>query len=135
MPHKHVAFYHRPSRIYSEPGPTSIKKQIAIVFKMGTLEETKDKAWTWVLSAPVDVVKAAGVDFDPDARSIKSVQGDAGGANSALEVKNLSLVVQMVILDFMSHNLVPGTIFLVIRTKHPKKWPFVSAAAFLTLSR
>ncbi len=65
-----------------------MNKQFGMVFKMGTLEETKDKAWTWVLSAPVDVVTAAGVDFDPEARSIKSVQGNAGGDGSALKVRH-----------------------------------------------
>ena len=57
---------------------------------MGTLEDTKHRAWTWVLSAPVDVVKEMGVDFDPEKRSIKSVQGDAG-KSSALEVSLLCL--------------------------------------------
>ncbi len=72
--------------MYGKPGPMNINKQFAILFKMGTLEETKDRAWTWVLSAPIDVVQAAGVNFDPNVRSIKSVQGDAGGTSSAFEV-------------------------------------------------
>jgi len=72
--------------VYGKPGPMNINKQFAILFKMGTLEETKDRAWTWVLSAPIDVVQAAGVNFDPNVRSIKSVQGDAGGTSSAFEV-------------------------------------------------
>ena len=57
---------------------------------MGTLEDTKDRAWTWVLSAPVTMVREKGVDFNPEKRSIKSVQGDAG-KSSALEVNLLCL--------------------------------------------
>lgn len=83
--------------MYGKPGPMNINKQFAILFKMGTLEETKDRAWTWVLSAPIDVVQAAGVNFDPNVRSIKSVQGDAGGASSAFEV-----IVIMIIIIILS---------------------------------
>lgn len=52
---------------------------------MGTLEETKHQAWTWVLGCCMGQVKEAGVDFDPHARGIKSVQGGAS-SGSALEV-------------------------------------------------
>lgn len=87
-----AVFWCRPSRVYGQPGPMNMNKQFAILFKMGTLEETKDRAWSWVMSAPIDAVKAAGVDFDPNARSIKSVQGDAGGQSSAFEVSCLHRV-------------------------------------------
>ena len=57
-----------------------------MLFRMGTVEETKDRPWSWVLSAPIEFVKAAVVDFDPDVRSVKCVQGDTEGKTSALQV-------------------------------------------------
>ena len=72
-------------RLYQKPGPASINSASARLFKMGTLEETKDQAWTWVLGCPMDQVREAGVAFDPNARGVKSVQGDAS-SGSALEV-------------------------------------------------
>ncbi len=56
-----------------------------MIFQMGTLESTKDRSWTWILAAPMKTVQKAGVDFDPDTRSITAIQGDAA-SGSALEV-------------------------------------------------
>ena len=56
-----------------------------MMFQMGTLESTKDRSWTWILAAPIKVVQKAGVDFDPDTRSVTAIQGDAT-TGSALEV-------------------------------------------------
>ena len=56
-----------------------------MLFEMGTLEETKDQSWTWVLGCPVHLVRQAGVEFDPDARGVKSIQGNAS-SGTALEV-------------------------------------------------
>ena len=57
-----------------------------MLFKIGTLEDTKDRSWCWVLSAPIELVRAAGVAFDPNAKDMKSLQGESGGADSALQV-------------------------------------------------
>ena len=75
-----------PSRWWRSDETGTFSKPFAVIFKMGTLEDTKDRAWTWVLSAPIDYVKAAGVEFDPEARTIKSVQGETGHKSSASEV-------------------------------------------------
>ena len=61
----------------------------AMLMTMGTLEDTKHKPWTWILGAPLAAVKEAGVDFDPNARSVKAIQGDAQ-SGSALEVSTSS---------------------------------------------
>ena len=55
---------------------------------MGTIDSTKHKGWTWMLAAPMAKVQEAAVEFDPDKRTIKAVQGDAS-AGSALEVLQL----------------------------------------------
>ena len=68
-----------------------------MLFEMGTLEETKGQSWTWVLGCPLDQVRAAGVEFDPNARGIKSVQGDAS-SGSALEVGVLDCAMSAVCL-------------------------------------
>ena len=60
----------------------------AMMFPMGTLEETKDKEWTWILGAPLSAVTKAGVEFDPDSRSTTAAQGDAS-SGSALGVSHL----------------------------------------------
>ncbi len=52
---------------------------------MGTLENTKDKGWTWIMAMPLAEVQKAGVDFDPNNRTVKAIQGDAA-SGSALEV-------------------------------------------------
>ena len=52
---------------------------------LGTMEDTKDKGWTWILQAPIADVRKAGVHFDPNARTAKAIQGDAV-SSSALEV-------------------------------------------------
>ena len=52
---------------------------------MGTLEETRHKAWSWALMAPMHTLKEAGVDFDPEVRTLKAIQGDAQSGD-ALEV-------------------------------------------------
>lgn len=57
----------------------------ALVIPMGTMESTKDKGWTWILGAPIEEVRKAGVHFDPNARTAKTIQGDAE-SSSALEV-------------------------------------------------
>ena len=57
-----------------------------MLFKIGTLEDTKDRSWCWVLSAPIELVRAAGVAFDPHAKDMKSLQGESGGVDSALQV-------------------------------------------------
>ncbi|DBB12294.1 TPA: hypothetical protein ACH3X3_006390 [Trebouxia sp. C0006] len=51
---------------------------------MGTLENTKDKGWTWIMAMPLAEVQKAGVDFDPNNRTVKAIQGDAA-SGSALE--------------------------------------------------
>ena len=52
---------------------------------MGTLEHTKHKGWTWIMAMPMAEVHKAGVDFDPNNRTVKAIQGDAA-SGSALEV-------------------------------------------------
>jgi len=52
---------------------------------MGTLESTKDRSWTWILAAPMETVQKAGVDFNPDTRTVTAIQGDAA-SGSAFEV-------------------------------------------------
>lgn len=51
---------------------------------MGTLENTKHKGWTWIMAMPMAEVHKAGVDFDPNNRTVKAIQGDAA-SGSALE--------------------------------------------------
>ena len=58
----------------------------ALLMPMGTMEDTKDKGWTWILAAPMADVQKAGVHFDPNARPAKAIQGDAV-SSSALEVR------------------------------------------------
>ncbi len=55
---------------------------------MGTMEHTKDKGWTWILAMPLAEVQKAGVDFDPNNRTVKAIQGDAA-SGSALEVTSI----------------------------------------------
>ena len=57
----------------------------AMLFPLGTLENTSDTTWTWTLCAHLDKVKQAGVEFDPEARTLTSVQGIAS-SGSALQV-------------------------------------------------
>lgn len=57
----------------------------AMLIQMGTLEDTKHKPWTWILGAPLAALKKAGVEFDPEVRGLKAIQGDAD-SGSALEV-------------------------------------------------
>lgn len=56
-----------------------------MIFQMGTLESTQDRSWTWILAAPMATVQKAGVDFNPDTRTVTAIQGDAA-SGSALEV-------------------------------------------------
>ena len=63
----------------------------AMLIRMGTLEGTKDKPWTWILGAPLVTLKEAGVHFDPDVRGLKAIQGDAP-SGSALEVRAVALL-------------------------------------------
>ena len=60
---------------------------------MGTLEETKDESWSWILGCPLNLVQKAGVHFDPNARGVKSVQGDAS-SGTALEVSSVAVIVK-----------------------------------------
>lgn len=53
---------------------------------MGTLEGSRHKPWTWILGAPLCTLKEAGVEFDPDVRGLKAIQGDAQSGD-ALEVR------------------------------------------------
>ena len=53
----------------------------------------------------MDQVREAGVDFDPNARGIKSVQGDAS-SGSALEV-SLLLLFAMKLIPLFSHTHIP----------------------------
>lgn len=57
----------------------------AMLFPLGTLEATSKTTWSWTLCAHVDKVKEAGVEFDPEARTLTSVQGIAS-SGSALQV-------------------------------------------------
>ena len=58
-----------------------------MLIPMGTLEDTKHKPWTWILGAPLSTLREAGVEFDPEARGLKAIQGDAD-SGSALEVRD-----------------------------------------------
>ena len=60
----------------------------AMMLPMGTLEGTSHKPWTWILGAPLVTLKEAGVEFDPNVRGLKAIQGDAD-SGSALEVTRL----------------------------------------------
>lgn len=82
MPHPHTAL----ARLFgnARPWPLDHKRRFGMLFKIGTLEDTKDRAWCWVLSAPIELLRAAGVAFDPNAKDMKSLQGESGGADSAL---------------------------------------------------
>ncbi|DBA89388.1 TPA: hypothetical protein ACH3X2_004747 [Trebouxia sp. C0005] len=51
---------------------------------MGTSENTKHKGWTWIMAMPLAEVRRAGVDFDPNNRTVEAIQGDAA-SGSALE--------------------------------------------------
>ena len=57
----------------------------AVLFPMGT---KTSKAWAWTLGASVQDMQKAGVDFDPDVRTMESVQGKAT-SGSALEVNDV----------------------------------------------
>ena len=54
----------------------------AVLFPMGT---KTSKAWAWTLGASVQDMQKAGVEFDPNIRTMESVQGKAASGN-ALEV-------------------------------------------------
>ena len=54
----------------------------AMLFPLGTLEETSDTTFSWTLVAHVDKVKAAGVEFNPEARTLTSVQGIASSGSA-----------------------------------------------------
>ena len=57
----------------------------AMLIHMGTLEGSKHKPWTWILGAPLSTLKENGVEFDPEVRGLKAIQGDVS-SGSALEV-------------------------------------------------
>ena len=77
-------------RKYTLPGmhmwSPAAESRGALLMPMGTMEDTKDKGWTWILQAPMADVQRAGVHFDPNARTAKAIQGDAV-SSSALEVR------------------------------------------------
>lgn len=77
------------NRTWSDPTLPIMGGPFAMLMPMGTLEESKHKPWTWILGAPLSFVKKAGVEFDPDARGVKAIQGDAQ-SGSALEVSSLA---------------------------------------------
>ena len=52
----------RAFRTYRAPGYWTVKAQSAMLFQMGTLEETKHQSWTWVLGCSPERVKEAGVE-------------------------------------------------------------------------
>ena len=72
-------------RVFKDSDMRNPQEPFAIVFQMGTLDSTRERSWTWVLAAPMNLVRKAGVDFDPDARTVTAIQGDAA-SGSALEV-------------------------------------------------
>ena len=57
----------------------------AMLLHMGTLEGSKHKPWTWILKAPLITLKENGVEFDPEMRGLKAIQGNVS-SGSALEV-------------------------------------------------
>ncbi|KAL0048045.1 hypothetical protein WJX82_006382 [Trebouxia sp. C0006] len=67
---------------YRDPGATGLSHPFAIIFQMGTLESTKDRSWTWILAAPMETVQKAGVDFNPDTRTVTAIQGDAASGSA-----------------------------------------------------
>ncbi|KAL0049404.1 hypothetical protein WJX82_001334 [Trebouxia sp. C0006] len=69
---------------WREPDTPVMSGPFAMLIPMGTLEATKHKPWTWILGAPLSALKEAGVQFDPEARGLKAIQGDAD-SGSALE--------------------------------------------------
>ena len=75
-------------RGFSSANARGFLDPFAMIFPMGTLEDTKEKGWTWILGAPLSAVTEAGVEFDPNSRSTAAAQGDTASA-SALEVSNL----------------------------------------------
>ena len=91
-----LCFVCSPSRLYGKPWPLDINNRFGMLFKIGTLPETEDRPFSWVLSAPLEFLTDAGIDFDPEVRSIKSVQGKSEGKTSALEVSQAD--------DQMSHS-------------------------------
>ncbi len=72
-------------RVYRTPDSPVMSGPFAMLLPMGTLESTKHKSWTWILGAPLATLREAGVAFDPEARGLKAIQGDAD-SGSALEV-------------------------------------------------
>lgn len=73
-------------RSWREPNSPVMSGPFAMLIPMGTLEATKHKPWTWILGAPLSALKEAGVQFDPEARGLKAIQGDAD-SGSALEAR------------------------------------------------
>ncbi|KAL3154854.1 hypothetical protein ABBQ38_011396 [Trebouxia sp. C0009 RCD-2024] len=69
---------------WRDPDAPIMSGPFAMLIQMGTLEDTKHKPWTWILGAPLAALKKAGVEFDPEVRGLKAIQGDAD-SGSALE--------------------------------------------------
>ena len=74
-------------------------KIFAMLFPLGTLESTSSTGWTWTLIAHLDMVKQAGVEFDPEARTLTSVQGIAS-SGSALQVRMPTLAYHCTVNTF-----------------------------------
>ena len=82
---------HRVDRSWRDQDQPIMGGPFAMLLRMGTLEDTKHKPWTWILGAPLVTLKEAGVHFDPDVRGLKAIQGDAQ-SGSALEVRDVALL-------------------------------------------
>ena len=76
-------------RWYREPGKDPGQNMSAMLMQIGTVEETQDQCWYWILGCPIDIVREAGVDFDPSSKGIKPVQ-QQDSTQSALQVRLLT---------------------------------------------
>ena len=73
-------------RSWRKPDSAVMSGPFAMLIPMGTLAASKHKPWTWILAAPLSTLKEAGVEFDPNVRGLKAIQGDAQSGD-ALEVR------------------------------------------------
>ena len=83
-------------RRYTLPGwhkwPTAAESRGALILPMGTIESTRDRAWTWILQSPMADVVDAGIDFDREVCTVRASRGDTatGGALEArLQARSL----------------------------------------------
>ena len=100
----------------ARPWPLDHKRRFGMLFKIGTLEDTKDRAWCWVLSAPIELLRAAGVAFDPNAKDMKSLQGESGGADSALRVH--LFLTHSTIVPFICSSVCFAHVWLSVLGRH-----------------